>query len=149
MHERARPDLDSMRASELLFADQSVEAAVPVIDVAAREVAAQAVLLDPVELEVAERLAVPAADGGEAVLAVQALLKESLLGLDGAGDAPGSGDARLVHPVVQQVRVAGVDVDVAEGRERGRGDARVRGQEVQRCAHSAGCRAAVFGRLGT
>lgn len=101
MHERARPHLDPMRASELLFADESVEAAVPVIDVAAREVAAQAVLLDPVELEVAERLAVPAADGGEAVLAGQALLKERLLGLDGAGDAPGSGDARLVHPVVQ------------------------------------------------
>lgn len=90
-----------------------MEAAVPVVDVAAGEVAAQTVFLDPVELEVAEGFAVPAADGGEAVFAVEGLLEEGFLVVDGAGFAPGFGHARLVHPVVEEVGVAGVDVDVA------------------------------------
>ena len=90
-----------------------MEAPVPIIDIAAREVSAQLIFFDPVELEVSEWFAVPASDGGEAMLAVQSLLEEAFLGFDGARDAPGFGDTRLVHPVVQQVCVAGLDVDVA------------------------------------
>ena len=114
MHQRALPYFDSVPASELLLAHQSVEAPVPVVDVAAGEVTSQAIFFDPVQFEVAERFAVPASDGGEAVLAVECLLEEGFLVFDGAGFAPGFGHARLVHPVVQQVCVAGVDVDVAE-----------------------------------
>lgn len=101
MHQRARPDIHSVPASKLLLAYERVQAPVPVVDVAAREVPAQVVLLDPVEFKVAERFAVPAADGGEAVLVIQGVLEKGFLGLRGAGDAPGGGDAGLVHPVVQ------------------------------------------------
>ena len=114
MHQRALPHFDSVPASELLFAYQSVEASVPVIDIAACEMSSQTVFFDPVQFEVAEWFAVPASDGGEAVLAVECLLEERFLVFDGAGFAPGFGDARLVHPVVEQVCVAGVDVNVAE-----------------------------------
>ena len=69
VHQRARPHLDPVLPAELLLAHQGVEAPVPVVKVAAREVTAQVVFLDPVELEVAERFAVPAANGGEAMLA--------------------------------------------------------------------------------
>lgn len=115
MHQRALPHLHPVPAPELLLADQGVEAAVPVVvDVAAGgEVAAQAVLFHPVELEVAERFAVPAADGGEAVFALEGVLEEGFLVVDGAGFVPGFGHARLVHPVVEEVGVAGVEVDVA------------------------------------
>lgn len=113
VHQRARPDIHPVPAPKLLFAHERVQAPVPVVDVTAREVPAQVILLDPVELKVAERFAVPAADGGEAVLVVQGVLEKGFLGLGGAGDAPGGGDAGLVHPIVQQVCVAGVDVDVA------------------------------------
>lgn len=101
MHQRARPDVHPVPAPKFLLAHERVQAPVPVVDVAAREVPAQVVLLDPVEFKVAERFAVPAADGGEAVLVVQGVLEEGFLGLGRAGDAPGGGDAGLVHPVVQ------------------------------------------------
>lgn len=114
MHQRTRPHFDPMLASKLLLAHQSVEAPVPVVDIAARQMPPQVILLDPVEFEVTERFAVPAADGGEAVLAAQGLLEEEFLRFVRAGDAPEGGDAGLVHPVVQQVCVAGVDVDVAQ-----------------------------------
>lgn len=123
MHQRALPHFDSMPASELLLAHQSMEAPVPVVDIAAREMSSQAIFFDPVQFEVAERFPVPASDGGEAVLAVECLLEEGFLVFDGAGFAPAFGDARLVHPVVEEVCVAGVDVDVAEGGQCGRGDA--------------------------
>ncbi len=100
MHQRAHPHVHSMPPSELLLPHQGVEAPVPVVDVAAREVSAQLVFFDPVQLEVSERLAVPAADGREAVLAVQTAFEECFLGFDGAGDAPGCRDTRLVHPIV-------------------------------------------------
>lgn len=88
MHQRALPHFHSVPSSELLFAYQSVEAPVPVVDVAACEVSSQMVFFDPVEFEVSEWFAVPASDGGEAMFAVQCLLEESFLGFDGAGDAP-------------------------------------------------------------
>ena len=113
MHQRARPHIHPVPSSELLLADQSMEAAVPIVEVAAREVSAQVVLLDPVEFKVSERFAVPASDDGEAVFVVEGVFEEVFLGFGGAGDAPCVGDAGLVHPVVEEVCVARVDVDVA------------------------------------
>lgn len=65
MHQRAQPHLHAVRTPELLLADQDVETPVPVPDVV--QVAGELVLLDPVDLEVAEGLAVEAADDGEGV----------------------------------------------------------------------------------
>ena len=90
-----------------------MEAPVPIINVAAREVSAQVIFLDPIEFEVSERFPVPASDGGEAVFVVEIVFEEVFLDFGGAGDAPCVGDAGLVHPVVEEFCVAGVDVDVA------------------------------------
>ena len=113
MHQRARPYIHPVPSSEFLLAHQSMEAAVPIIEVAAREVSAQVILLDPVEFKVSERFPVPASNGGEAVFVVEGVFEEVFLGFDGAGDAPCVGDAGLVHPVVEEFCVARVDVDVA------------------------------------
>ena len=113
MHQRARPHIHPVPSSEFLLAHQSMEAPVPIIDVTAREVSAQVIFLDPVEFEVSERFAVPASNGGKAVFVVEGVLEEDFLGFGGAGDAPCVGDAGLVHPVVEQFCVAGMDVDVA------------------------------------
>ena len=90
-----------------------MEAPVPIIDVATCEVSAQVIFLDPVEFEVSERFPVPASDDREAVFVVESVFEEGFLGFGRAGDTPGVGDAGLVHPVVEEFRVAGVDVDVA------------------------------------
>ena len=90
-----------------------MEAPVPIVDVAAREVSAQVIFFDPVELKVSEWFPIPASDGGEAVFIVEGVFEEVFLGFSGAGDAPCVGDAGLVHPVVEKFCVAGVDVNVA------------------------------------
>lgn len=84
MHQRALPHLDSMPASEFLLTYQSMEASVPVIDIAAREVSSQTIFFNPVQFEVAERFAVPASDGGEAVFAIECLFEERFLVFDRA-----------------------------------------------------------------
>ena len=101
MHQSTRPYIHPVPSSKFLFTHQSMEAPVPVVDVAAREMSSQVVFLDPVEFKVAERFAVPASDGGEAVFVVQGVFEEGFLGFCGAGDAPCVGDAGLVHPVVE------------------------------------------------
>lgn len=113
MDQRARPHIHPVPSSEFLLAHQSMEAAVPIIDVAAREVSAQVILLDPVEFKVSERFAVPASDDGEAVFVVEGVFEKVFLGFSGARDAPCVGDARLIHPGVEEFCVARVDVDVA------------------------------------
>ena len=100
VHERAHPHLHSVLASKLLFPHESMEASVPIIEVAAREVSAQMIFFDPVKLKVSKRFAVPASNGREAMLAVQCGLEEGFLDFDGARDAPCGGDTGLVHPVV-------------------------------------------------
>ena len=113
MHQRARPHVHPVPSSEFLLAHQSMEAPVPIIEVAAREVSAQVIFLDPVEFKVSEWFPVPASDGGEAMFIVEGVFEEVFLGFGRAGDAPCMGDAGLVHPVVEEFCVAGVDVDVA------------------------------------
>ena len=113
MHQRARPHIHPVPSSEFLLPHQSMEAPVPIIDVAAREVSAQVIFLDPVEFKVPEWFPVPASDGGEAVFVIEGVFEEGFLGFGGAGDAPCTGDAGLVHPVVEEFCVARVDVDVA------------------------------------
>ena len=90
-----------------------MKAPVPIIDVAARKVSAKVIFLDPVEFKVSEWFPVPASDGGEAVFVVEGVFEEGFLDFGGAGDAPCVGDTGLVHPVVEEFCVAGVDVDVA------------------------------------
>ena len=101
MHQRARPDIHPVPSSEFLLAHESMDAPVPVVDVAAREMSSQLVFLDPVEFKVSEGFAVPASYGGEAVFVIEGVLEEGFLGFGGAGDAPCVGDAGLVHPVVE------------------------------------------------
>lgn len=70
MHQRTRPHFHSVPSSEFLCAHESMEAPVPVIDIAAREMSSQLIFFDPIKLEVAEWFAVPAPDGGEAMFAI-------------------------------------------------------------------------------
>lgn len=100
VHERTHPKLHSMLASKLLFTHKSMEASVPIIEVAASKVSPQVIFFDPVKLEVAKRFAVPASNGREAMLAVQCGLEECFLDFNGARDAPCGGDTGLVHPVM-------------------------------------------------
>lgn len=82
-----------------LLADEDVHAPVEVESLAAH-LAAQRVLLDPVDLEVAERDAVPHADDGERVAGAQGVGQER-----GVVLAPEGGDARLRQPHLQERRV--------------------------------------------
>ncbi len=104
MHQRAEPGTHTVRPAELVLADKTVQASIPIADVAA-EMLAQSIFLDPVDLEVAERLAVPAADDGNAVSAGEAALEELFLVGQRALLAPEVRHAGVVHPSVQQLRV--------------------------------------------
>ena len=70
MHQRTRPHIHPVPPSKLVLTHESMEAPVPIIDVAAREMSPQLIFLDPVQLKVSERFAVPASYGGEAVLVI-------------------------------------------------------------------------------
>lgn len=115
MHQCAHPDLDPVASTKLLLPHQSMKASIPVIDIATRDMPAQMIFFDPVQLEVAKGFTVPAADDGEAMFVIQGACEKHLLRGGGPGDAPEGGDAWLIHPVVQEVGVAGVKIDVANG----------------------------------
>ena len=100
MHERTHPQLHSMLSSKFLFPHKSMEASVPVIEVAACKVSPQVIFFDPVKLKVSKRFAVPAPNGREAMLAVQCGLEKGFLDFDGPRDAPCGGNTGLVHPVM-------------------------------------------------
>lgn len=104
MHQRTQPHPDPMRAAEFLLADQDVQAAVPVVDAAA-DVLRQAVLFHPVDFEEAEGSAVEAADHWDGVSRCEAVLEEFFLVLYGAVFAPAVGDAGVVHPFVEELKV--------------------------------------------
>lgn len=108
MHQRAQPNPDPMRTSELLFAHQTVEA--PIIIAYVREVLGYWVLLHPVYLEIAKGFAVPAAYHRHTVLRLEGVLEEVLLVGLGTGFAPEIGDSRVVHPFVQVFAVGEADV---------------------------------------
>lgn len=106
MHERTQPNLDTMRAAELVLSDEHVQPSIPIAHVGADHVRRQLVLFHPVDFEVAEGLAVEGADDGEGVRGLEVRGEEGLLVRGGTGLAPGVGDARVVHPFVQELGVA-------------------------------------------
>lgn len=144
MHQRAQPYPHTMRPAELLLPDERMDATVPVAEIVARELPPEMVFLDPVELEVAERFAVPAADDGETMLAVQRAAQEGFLLGARAAFAPHGVDAGVVHPGVQEVGVAGIDGHVGDRREAAVRDARIGRKEGR---DGVGDWAAVCGRF--
>lgn len=82
-----------------------MQPAIPLAHAAGGQVRRQPVLLDPVDLEVAERLPVEAADDGDGVAAGEACRQKRALVGDGPILAPAVADARQVHPLVQQLDV--------------------------------------------
>lgn len=78
MHQRAQPNLDSMRAPELLLTYQAMQATVVVTNVAS-QMFPQHIFLDPVDFKVAKGLAIPAADARKAVSTRQAVAEEFFL----------------------------------------------------------------------
>lgn len=103
MDQRAQPDQYSVWSAEFLLAHEQVNT--PVIVVHAIQQSSQRVFLHPVNLEVAEGLAVPASDDGEAVSARQILQEKLLLYRTLAAHLPHRFDSRVIHPAVQRVEV--------------------------------------------
>lgn len=94
-----------MLAAELLLADQNVQTAVPVSDIAAAHVCCKLVFFHIVDLEVAEWLAIERSNDRERVPRLQIGREEFLLVGDGTFLAPGVGDAIIVHPFMQELDV--------------------------------------------
>lgn len=75
----------------------------------------QLILFDPVNLKITKGFAVPAADHGEGVFRAEGVLEEGFLAFDVAGGGPEVVDAGFVHPFVEEVGVAGVEVQALHG----------------------------------
>lgn len=103
MHQRREPDGHAVRAAVLLLAYEQVDPAVVVFGAA--EQLPESVFLDPVDLEVAEWLPVPAADDREAVFVAEVGAQELRLVLRWPRLAPGGVDPGVVHPPVYDVQV--------------------------------------------
>jgi len=71
------------------------------------------VFFDPINLEVSERFAVETSDDWKAMFIVQGRCKESFLDIDRTLHAPSRRYSGLIHPVMEKVRIAWMDVDVA------------------------------------
>jgi len=93
-----------MFASELLLPNKAMDTAIP-FSTFTTNVLSEIVFLHVVELEVAEWLAIKAADHREAVAAVETVLQECLLVLSWSVFAPGVRYSLVVHPIMQDVNV--------------------------------------------
>lgn len=91
-----------MLATKLVLANKHVDAAVEIRS-SITQMFSKDIFFNPIELKVAEGLAIPETDGREGVLRGQVFLEEAFLGGDWAGTTPEFGNSRVIHPAVEEL----------------------------------------------
>ena len=110
---RTDPYFRPMLSSKILFSNQCMKTAIPLLVLPPGDIPAQSILFNPIDLKVPERLSIPKAYHRKGMFTVQCSLEEGFLVFPGTSLTPEGIYPGIVHPVVEEIRVAWLNCHVS------------------------------------